>query len=54
MSFLSLIVKNLIRQRVRTGLTILGISLGITTVVALGVNQFGDGLRDLLDPRLRK
>jgi len=37
MSFLSLIVKNLIRQRVRTGLTVLGISLGITTVVALGV-----------------
>jgi peptide/nickel transport system permease protein len=23
------------------------------TVVALGVNQLGDGLRDWLDPRLR-
>ena len=37
MSFLSLIVKNLFRQRVRTALTVLGISLGITTVVAMGV-----------------
>jgi putative ABC transport system permease protein len=36
-TFLSLVVKNIIRQRVRTGLTVLGISLGITTVVALGV-----------------
>jgi putative ABC transport system permease protein len=37
MSFLSLVIKNLIRQRVRTTLTVLGISIGITTVVALGV-----------------
>jgi putative ABC transport system permease protein len=37
MSFLSLIIKNLVRQRVRTALTVLGISIGITTVVALGV-----------------
>lgn len=37
MSFLALILKNLIRQPVRTGLTVLGISVGITTVVALGV-----------------
>lgn len=37
MSFIALIVKNLFRQRVRTSLTVLGISLGITTVVALGV-----------------
>ena len=37
MSFLALIVKNLVRQRIRTGLTVLGISIGITTVVALGV-----------------
>jgi putative ABC transport system permease protein len=36
-SFLELILKNIIRQRIRTGLTVLGISLGITTVVALGV-----------------
>lgn len=37
MSFIALIFKNLSRQRVRTGLTVLGISIGITTVVALGV-----------------
>jgi len=37
MSFLSLILKNLLRQRVRTILTVIGISIGITTVVALGV-----------------
>jgi putative ABC transport system permease protein len=37
MSFLELVVKNIIRQRTRTALTVLGISLGITTVVALGV-----------------
>jgi putative ABC transport system permease protein len=37
MSFLSLVIKNLVRQRVRTALTVLGISIGITTVVALGV-----------------
>jgi putative ABC transport system permease protein len=37
MSFLTLVLKNLFRQRVRTALTILGISIGITTVVALGV-----------------
>jgi putative ABC transport system permease protein len=36
-SFAALIVKNLVRQRVRTALTVLGISIGITTVVALGV-----------------
>lgn len=37
MSFMSLVLKNLFRQRVRTALTVLGISIGITTVVALGV-----------------
>jgi putative ABC transport system permease protein len=37
MSFIALIIKNLVRQRIRTGLTVLGISMGITTVVALGV-----------------
>jgi putative ABC transport system permease protein len=36
-SFMSLILKNLLRQRTRTILTVLGISIGITTVVALGV-----------------
>lgn len=37
MSFAALILKNLVRQRIRTALTVLGISIGITTVVALGV-----------------
>ena len=37
MTFIALIVKNLLRQRARTALTVLGISVGITTVVALGV-----------------
>lgn len=41
MSFLSLIVKNLLRQPVRAGLTLLGISVGITTVVALGIVTSG-------------
>jgi len=37
MPFFVLIFRNLLRQRVRTLLTAFGISLGITTVVALGV-----------------
>jgi putative ABC transport system permease protein len=37
MPFLLLIFSNLLRQRIRTFLTVLGISIGITTVVALGV-----------------
>ncbi|HET9476298.1 MAG TPA: ABC transporter permease [Dehalococcoidia bacterium] len=37
MTFVALILKNIVRQRTRTFLTVLGISLGITTVVALGV-----------------
>ncbi len=37
MPFLLFIVRNLLRQKIRTGLTVLGISIGITTVVALGV-----------------
>jgi putative ABC transport system permease protein len=37
MSFIAMVLKNLLRQPVRTGLTVLGISIGITTVVALGV-----------------
>jgi putative ABC transport system permease protein len=35
-SFGALILRNLLRQRVRTALTVLGIAVGITTVVALG------------------
>jgi putative ABC transport system permease protein len=42
-SFALLILKNLLRQRARTVLAVLGISLGITTVVALGV--ITNGLR---------
>jgi len=37
MTFIALIAKNLLRQRARTVLTVLGISVGITTVVALGI-----------------
>jgi putative ABC transport system permease protein len=40
-SFTSLVLKNLLRQRVRAGLTLVGISLGITTIVALGVITAG-------------
>ena len=36
-SFAALVLKNVFRQRVRTALTVLGICIGITTVVALGV-----------------
>ena len=36
MSFAGLILRNLLRQRVRTSLTVVGIGLGIATVVALG------------------
>ena len=36
MTFSALVLRNLFRQRVRTLLTALGISIGITTVVALG------------------
>jgi len=37
MSFTSLILKNLLRQRIRTTLTVIGIAIGITTVIALGL-----------------
>jgi putative ABC transport system permease protein len=37
MTFATLILKNLLRERARTALTVLGISIGITTVVALGI-----------------
>lgn len=42
-SFTILVLKNLLRQRTRSALTILGIAVGITTVVALGV--IADGLK---------
>jgi putative ABC transport system permease protein len=41
MSFSALVLRNLFRQRVRTVLTVLGISIGITTVVALGAVTSG-------------
>lgn len=37
MPFLLFILSNLLRQKIRTGLTVLGISIGITAVIALGV-----------------
>ena len=36
-SFVLFILSNLMRQKIRTGLTVLGISIGITAVVALGI-----------------
>ncbi|MFO7591624.1 MAG: ABC transporter permease [Acidimicrobiia bacterium] len=41
MSFLGLVAKNLLRQRVRALLTLLGITIGIITVVALGAVTAG-------------
>ena len=41
MTFAGLVLKTLLRQRTRTALTVLGISIGITTVVALGVITAG-------------
>ena len=40
-TFAALIVKNLFRQRMRTALTVVGIAVGIATVVALGVITAG-------------
>jgi len=37
MPFALLIFRNLVRQKIRTGLTVIGISVGITAVVALGI-----------------
>jgi len=44
MSFLGLILKNLFRRKTRTFLTILGISIGIATIVALG--SLSEGLKE--------
>ncbi len=51
MTFAGLIAKNLVRQRTRTALTVLGIGVGITTVVALGVVTAG--MRQTLGTMLR-
>jgi putative ABC transport system permease protein len=50
-SFLALIARNLVRQRMRTALTVLGIAVGIMTVVALGVVT--SGMRGTLGSMLR-
>jgi putative ABC transport system permease protein len=41
MAFSALVIRNLLRQRVRTLLTALGIGIGVTTVVALGAITSG-------------
>jgi len=41
MTFAGFVWRNLLRQRVRAGLTMVGISLGITTIVALGLITSG-------------
>jgi putative ABC transport system permease protein len=51
MSFAQLIFKNLWRQRVRSLLAILGISLGIATIIALGA--IADGMEQNLIATLR-
>jgi putative ABC transport system permease protein len=51
MTFLAFIVRNLSRQRMRTTLTVLGIGVGITTVVALGA--ISGGMRETAGAILR-
>jgi putative ABC transport system permease protein len=46
-SFFAVVVRNLVRQRVRTALTIVGISIGITTIIALGA--LTGGMRSTLE-----
>src|SRR3990170_1700935 len=52
MSFVSLVLRNLFRQRMRTALTVVGISVGITIVVALGA--ITGGLKDTAGAMLRE
>ncbi len=51
MSFVSLIVRNLWRQKVRSLLAVVGISLGIATIIALGA--IADGMEQNLIATLR-
>ena len=51
MAFINLILKNIWRMRARTILTVLGISLGIATIVTLGV--IGEGLKDTLEKTIK-
>ena len=41
MSFIGLMIRNLLRQKTRTVLTLLGISIGIATIVTLGLLSTG-------------
>lgn len=51
MSFLTLIFKNILRHRIRTILTILGISIGIATIIVFGL--ISSGLEDAIGGILR-
>ena len=51
MSFLSLIIRNLFRHRVRSLLTIVGISIGIATIVTLGV--ITEGLKGTVEETIK-
>jgi putative ABC transport system permease protein len=51
MTFLSFVLRNIARQRTRTILTVVGIAVGITTVVALGA--VAGGLREMAGAMLR-
>ena len=51
MTFFSFVLRNIARQRVRTTLTVVGIAVGITTVVALGA--VASGLRATAGAMLR-
>ena len=51
MTFFSFVLRNIARQRLRTTLTVVGIAVGITTVVALGA--VASGLRATAGAMLR-
>jgi putative ABC transport system permease protein len=51
MSFLSLIVKNPFRNKTRTALAVVGIAIGIATIVALGI--ITDGLKSSTEETLK-
>ena len=51
MTFFAFVLRNIARQRVRTTLTVVGIAVGITTVVALGA--VASGLRATAGAMLR-
>jgi putative ABC transport system permease protein len=49
---MSLILKNLLRRRVRTGLSVLGISIGIAAIIAF--NAIGQGFKQGLNQYMRE